>query len=89
MREFAKVFESGRYGQLLVMIQRSDDTADPELRLFCCPPGLHVCSVALEFCDDATGWDHAEDAFAQMTVSLAEEWVRQSFVMPGLIQEWL
>jgi hypothetical protein len=59
---FAKLFET-KIGQILVKLDDGEDA--PEVRYFFEPPGLGVCSVALQFADDSDGeaWDKAEHAF--------------------------
>jgi len=59
---FAKLFETKKYGQILVKI---DDDDGPEVRYYFEPKGLGVCSMALSFTDDDKGdaWGKAERVF--------------------------
>lgn len=59
--QFAKLFQHPEHGQLLAMLDSSGK--GPELRFFCMPEGLGVCSVHLGFEDSDDGWNAAEMAF--------------------------
>lgn len=61
---FAKLWGTGN-GQVLVKIDTGPEGA-PEVRFFCQPPGLGVCSFAIGFEDSDDGWDKAEAAFESM-----------------------
>jgi hypothetical protein len=78
---FAKLFESASYGQLLVKVDRAPDDKAPEVRIYCNPPGMGVCSMAMGFPDDDRGWDAAEAAFAKFDLAMAESAVSDIFEM--------
>jgi hypothetical protein len=73
---YAKLFDSAGYGQLLVKLDRSPEGDAPEVRFYCSPPGLGVCSMAMGFTDDDNGWDAAEAAFEKVDCAMAEIAVR-------------
>lgn len=58
---FAKLWGDGK-DQVLMKIDTSEECA-PEVRFYCEPPGLGVCSFAIGFEDSDAGWDKAEAAF--------------------------
>lgn len=58
---FAKLYETEDHGQILVKMDSGDD--GPEIRFFFQPDNLGVCSVAIGYEDDDSGWDKAEEAF--------------------------
>lgn len=72
MNKFAKLYETEKYGQIVVILQ-SDDEGDPEIRFFCQPPELGVCSVAFSFED----WDTAEEVFDEVGQEQAEVAAKQ------------
>jgi hypothetical protein len=78
---FAKLFESTRYGQLLVKVDRSPDGEQPEVRFYCHPPEVGVCSMAVGFTDNDAGWDAAEAAFEKVDLAQAELAVSDIFKM--------
>jgi len=59
---FAKLFTTEDRGQLLIVRQTNID-GEPEVRAYCEPEGLGVCSVALAWRDDDKGWDLQEACF--------------------------
>jgi hypothetical protein len=64
--KFAKLFETKKHGQILVVIDEGDE--GPEVRVSFTPPGMGVCSVALKFSqENEDGWDKAKNAFDLMT----------------------
>lgn len=72
MKKFAKLFESEKHGQLVV-IKQTDDDGSPEIRLFVLPDGLGVCSVAVGFKDDSEqSCDACEEIFEQFDMEAAE-----------------
>lgn len=78
MSDFAKVFHSEEYGQLVVMLDRND-RGDPALMVFFNHPhpDLGVCSIAPSWDDTDEGWDRAEKAFSDSNLELAEALVRR------------
>ena len=64
MKQFAKLFESKEYGQILMVLDTGDE-AQPEVRFSFMPENLGVCSVALKFEDTDAGWEEAEKAFTK------------------------
>lgn len=72
MEKFAKLFESEKYGQLVAIMQQSDNDG-PEIRLFLKPKGLGVCSIAMQFEDDTdSSWDSCEKIFEAFDLAKAE-----------------
>ena len=74
---FAKLYETEETGQVLVKID--DGEKGPEVRYYCVPEGLGVCSMALEFTDDdkGTAWDKADKFFEAMTEENAIEFAKK------------
>lgn len=75
---FAKIFESEKYGQLLVKADTCEEYK-PEVRVYCEPPGLGICSTALSFHDDDEGWDKQEAAFGMIDLEMAEAMTSELF----------
>lgn len=73
MRDFAKMFRSEKYGQLVILLDRNDD-GDPSVRVhFQHPnPTFGVCSVGPHWDDDDAGWHLAEKAFERLSLEIAE-----------------
>lgn len=69
---FAKLFTTEDRGQLLV-VRQTNAEGEPELRTYCEPEGLGVCSAALTWNDDEKGWHLQESAFAQCTEDMARK----------------
>jgi hypothetical protein len=69
---FAKLFTTEDRGQLLVVRQTNAD-GEPEMRAYCEPEGLGVCSVALSWDDDENGWDLQEACFERCTEESARK----------------
>lgn len=74
---FAKMFDSEKYGQIVVICQGADDTGEPEVRFFFQPPSLSVCSLAMKFSDTDDGWGAQEKAFTTLEICTAEKIVGQ------------
>jgi len=62
MGKFAKLYEDDELGQILVKSDM-DHNGNPEIRFYCIPDGLGVCSVALTHDDTDEGWKAMEKAF--------------------------
>lgn len=75
---FAKIFESEKYGQLLVKADTCEEYK-PEVRVYCNPPGLGICSVSLSFTDDEEGWDKQEEAFNMIDIEMAEHMAKTPY----------
>ena len=58
---FAKLFEPDLGKQILVKIDGGEE--GPEVRIFCEPEGLGVCSIAMMFPESDEGWEKAKKAF--------------------------
>ena len=69
---FAKIFDSSIFGQILVKRDVSEDSK-PEVRFYFEPPELGVCSLAIGFADNDTGWDLCDAAFDAATLEKAED----------------
>lgn len=86
---FAKLFESEKYGQILVKKDTNDD-GDPELRFYFSTPHTGVCSVAMVFPDTEDGHDGAEKGLEITTLDSAEGMVSSAVAsieetIPGLL----
>lgn len=68
---FAKLYEPVVGQQILVKLDEYDDGF--EVRVYCQPEGLGVCSTALKYPDTEGGWDKAQKAFDSMTEEKAIE----------------
>ena len=75
MSDFAKLFQSEKYGQLVVIMQGSDD-GRPELRIFMQPSGYGVCSMGLQYEDSDSGWGKCEANFEKADLAWAERMVQ-------------
>lgn len=64
---FAKLFGTDD-DQVLVKLDTNEETSNPEVRVYCQPKDLGVCSVALSWNDDTEeSLAKADKAFAGMT----------------------
>lgn len=70
MNKFAKLFESEKYGQILV--KNDDEDGVPQLQVFFQPEGLGVCRSAITFTEDDDGYDKCDAAFEKCDLELAE-----------------
>lgn len=77
--KFCKLFETETHGQLLVKIDRNEESV-PEVRFYASPVGLGVCSLAVSFTDD-DGWDLAEAAFAKADEAFCIKYTEPLFKM--------
>jgi hypothetical protein len=77
MTGFAKIYESEKYGQILVKKDQMDDEDGAELRFYVDGErfGIGICAIAAGFPGDA-GWDKADAAMADMTQEKAEGMVK-------------
>ncbi len=66
MSEFCKVFDDELIGQILVKLDSSDDDFKTEIRIYCKPKDMGVCSIALIYKDTEEGWAKAESTFIKM-----------------------
>lgn len=73
---FAKLFDDETHGQLLVKFDQ-DEIGRPEVRLFCEPENLGVCSTALSWDDAEDDWTNAQAVFDEMTQETARQWVER------------
>lgn len=65
MNKFCKIFEDKDIGQVLVKLDSSEDY-NPEIRFYCKPKDLGVCSLALVYKDTDAGWARADLEFEKM-----------------------
>lgn len=65
MSQFAKLFQYEDIGQVLVVIDQTEDPGKvgPEIRFSFSPPNLGVCAVKLNWEDTEEGWNKAEEIF--------------------------
>lgn len=76
---FAKLFESPKYGQILVKLDTDPVDFAPEVRVYVKPKHLGVCSCAIGFQDDDQGWDLAEKALDEADLTLCEGAIKALF----------
>jgi hypothetical protein len=69
--KFARIFDVVRYGQIVMLKQQNQEGA-PELRFFCQPEGMGVCSFAIGW-DEDSGESKIEHAFEHMVMREAIE----------------
>lgn len=70
---FAKLFDTA-YGQV-VAIKQGDSEGDPEIRFFCQPSDLGVCSLAYGYGEH--GWEVADLRFEEVDLGMAESAAKQ------------
>jgi len=63
---FAKIFDSKRYIQIVLM-KRQDSQGAPEIRFFFTAEGLGVCEFGIGFNEDADADTRLAQAFEQLT----------------------
>ena len=68
---FAKLFEPEPGRQILVKVAANDDDGTPEVRFYCEPEGLGVCTLAHVWHDNDEGWALAEAYFAKIDEEVA------------------
>jgi hypothetical protein len=73
--KFAKLFDSEKYGQILVLMT-SGDLGEPAVELYFRPEGLGVCQMKLGFEDSDDGWDKADVAFERFELKPLEKYVK-------------
>lgn len=69
--QFAKLFETEEYGQILVKLDSDPDDHAPEVRFYVNPPDLGVCSFAAGYPDSDEGWDAAQAYFDKCDLEMA------------------
>lgn len=77
MSMFAKLFDSPRFGQLLIKMDAGEDGA-PEVRFYYMPTSLGVCSCALGFNDTDAGWELSTQLFERIGMEEAEAFLLNS-----------
>lgn len=76
---FAKIFDSSKYGQILVKQDTDPDDGKPEVRFYVKPDGLGVCSGAIGFKDSDAGWELCDKEFDACTLESSEQIVESMF----------
>jgi len=72
VRNFAKMYNSERYGQLLI-IKDTNENGDLKINVLCHPPGMGVCTIGLGY-ENEEDWEAAfEAADADMAEKIAAE----------------
>ena len=79
MKDFAKLYQTKKYGQILVVIDEGE--SGPEIRFSFTPKGLGLCSIATKFTDSSDGWDRAESAFNSIGLMEAVQIVTPTILM--------
>jgi hypothetical protein len=78
MEKFAKIFESERFGQLLVVAGTGDD-GEPELKITGKPKGFGLSSICVGFPSTERGWLGLDNSFEKMDLEAAESAVTDMF----------
>jgi len=76
---FAKLYNSEKYGQILVKNDTDSEDGSPEVRFYAQPEGFGICSLALGFKDSDEGFDSADEAFNNVDQEKAEEIISKMF----------
>lgn len=76
---FAKIFESEKYGQLLVT--KDEGSNGPRVAVHAQPHDLGVCVIGVNFPDDQGGWDKQDAHFDRMDLEIAETQIKPLFDM--------
>jgi hypothetical protein len=82
---FAKIFESGTYGQLCVIASSENSDGEPEVRVFARHSSLGVCSSSLLFPDTKDGLNDQEKTFSKVNLAFAEAMAAAIFEAAGII----
>lgn len=77
---FAKIFESEKHGQMLV-IKGKDDEGNPAVIVSVMPDSLGLCSASICFEDNDTGWEQRDTTFDLMDEVAAEDAASRIFCM--------
>lgn len=73
-QDFCKIFESEKYGQILMVNDPNDEDGKPQVSLsFNCLSDFVVCSVNLKF----HSFDDADSAFEKLDIEMAEYKVKE------------
>lgn len=77
---FAKLFDSEKHGQILVKSDTGGDDYAPEIRFYfeSNNPNFGICSVALTYTNDDSGFDKRDEAFKSIGLQLAEKVVNDT-----------
>lgn len=62
MEKFAKIFETEKHGQILVMMD-TDKESRPQIKFIYIPTGPGICSTAIGFDDTDTSWNEVKKVF--------------------------
>ena len=71
---FAKLYETEKHGQILVMLDSNEDSGRPQIKVYFEPEGAGVCSVGLNFKTDISEsdqWVAADKSLANFTEEFA------------------
>ncbi len=79
MNNFAKLFDSAKYGQLVLMLD-TDDDGEPKISVYAKPPELGVCNAGLTFAGES-GEENAQAVFCAMELEDAEKLAGAIFEM--------
>lgn len=78
MNKFAKLFESDKYGQILVT-KDTDDAGAPSIKFSCEPEGYGICSIGAGYSDTDSGWEKRDREFEKITIENAEAGAKAIF----------
>jgi len=90
MRKFAKLYETEKYGQIVVFNDVCEVEDVPELKFYFIPEALDLCSSAIKFSADDNGFDLCDAAFESCDQEFAERIVAsivESLNLDGLAGE--
>lgn len=79
MRKFAKLFETEKYGQILV-IKNKDDDGFPQVQFNVYPKNMGICASAIGFPKTSQGWSDQDACFDSVDEQTAVNAVYDIFV---------
>jgi hypothetical protein len=82
MSKFAKLFDSPRYGQILVVISENDEGGLSLIHTFQVPD-VGLCCLGMDFPPTEKGRGDAETAFDVLTLETLEEYIDTSELYGG------
>ena len=71
IREFAIIFESKKYNQILIF-KDTDESGCPAIKITAVPRTMGNCTVTAGFADTDEGWLARDDNFNTLTLEKAE-----------------
>lgn len=78
MPDFAKLFNTEKYGQILVLKEVNEDEK-PSIKVYFNPPGLGLCNLSIVFGDSEDGWENWEKSLDAIDEETAINQVKSAF----------